>query len=171
MAEQGWFEGQRVQLIDGEIVQMPPQGYQHTKALMLVFKFLSEAFGAEHWVRTQFQVDLNDDSQPEPDISVAEHPFEWYKDHPTTALLVAEISDSSLRLDRRKAGLYASCGIPEYWIVNLQSPRLEVHRQPIADPQHEFGHRYADVRVLGEEETISPQAKAEAKIVVRRFFE
>jgi Uma2 family endonuclease len=138
---------------------------------MRVASFLQAAFGAEHWVRTQFQIALTDDSQPEPDVSVAEHPFEWYQDHPVSALLVVEISDSSLRLDRRKAGLYASSGIPEYWIVNLQSRQLEVFRRTLADPANEFGHGYADIRELNEHETIAPLARPEAKILVNKFFE
>ncbi len=150
---------------------MPPQGFQHTKAVMRVFEFLREAFGAKHWVRSQFQVDLSEDSQPEPDVSVAEHAFEWYKDHPTTALLVVEISDSSLRLDRRKAGLYSSADVPEYWIVNLGKRSLEVYRGPVADPKEEFGHRYGDFRELNEAETVAPLAKPEAQIQVKRFFE
>jgi Uma2 family endonuclease len=171
LAEEGWFEGQRVQLIRGEIVQMPAQGYRHTKAVMRVFEFLREAFGAKHWVRTQFQVDLSEDSQPEPDVSVAEHELEWYKDHPTTALLVVEVSDTSLRLDRRKAGLYSSAGIPEYWILNLGKRSLEVYRGPVADPKEEFGHRYSDVRELSEAEMVAPLARLDARIQVKKFFE
>jgi Uma2 family endonuclease len=113
-----------------------------------------------------------DHSDPEPDVAVTVKPPESYsQDHPTTVLLAAEISDSSLRLDRRKAGLYAAAEVPEYWILNLQSRRLEVHRLPVADAKQEFGYRYAEVRELGEDETIAPLARPDAKISIRKFFE
>lgn len=171
LADEGWFNGQRVQLIRGEIVQMPPQGHQHAKGIFNVARFLVSAFGDRHWVRNQLPLNVLDHSDPEPDVAVTSEPPESYDDHPTTALLAVEISDSSLRLDRRKAGLYAAANIPEYWILNLQSRQLEVYRQPIADAKHEFGHRYTDVRELSEDETIAPLARPDAKILVKKFFE
>ncbi|MGD0462006.1 MAG: Uma2 family endonuclease [Tepidisphaeraceae bacterium] len=171
LADEGWFVGQRVQLFHGEIVQMPPQGHQHAKAMLRVSQFLQSAFGSGHWIRTQLPLNLLEDSEPEPDVAVTKEPAESYQDHPTTALLVVEISDSSLRLDRRKAGLYSSAEIPEYWIVNLSKRSLEVHRGPVADPKEEFGHRYFEFRELNEAETAAPLAKPDAQIQVKRFFD
>jgi Uma2 family endonuclease len=171
LADEGWFAGQRVQLFHGEIVQMAPQGHQHIKAIHQVSQFLQSAFGRGHWIRTQAPLNLLEDSEPEPDVAVTEQPPEAYQDHPTTALLAVEISDSSLRLDRRKAGLYASTGIAENWIVNLQSRSLEVHRRPVADPKEEFGHRYSEVREFGEGETVAPLSRPDAPIQVTKFFE
>jgi Uma2 family endonuclease len=171
LADDGLFAGQRVQLIEGEIIQSPAQSHRHVMALYHLAEVLKEAYEPAHWVRQLVQLDLSDDSQPEPDIAVAEHPFDWYHDHPTTAMLVVEISDSSLRLDKRKAGLYAAAGIPEYWIVDLAAQRVEIYRQPVVDPNHEFGHRYADVRQFAEQETIAPLGKPDATIMVKKIFE
>lgn len=171
LADEGWFAGQHVQLILGEIIQMPPQGHRHYLAIHRMAEYLRSIYGPLHWIRTQTQLDFGNDSQPEPDVAVTEHEPDWYQDHPTTALLVAEVSDSSLGLDRRKAGLYASAGIPEYWIVNLGKRCLEVHRGPVADPKEEFGYRYSDFRELSEAETIAPLSKPDAQIQVKRFFE
>ena len=102
---------------------------------------------------------------------MTERPAESYRDHPNTALIVVEVSDSSLGLDRRKAGLYAAAGVPEYWILNLVARRLEVHRHPVADAEQEFGHRYEQVSALGEDQTIAPLARPEAKILIKKFFE
>ncbi len=84
---------------------------------------------------------------------------------------LGEISDSSLRLDRQKAGLYAAAGVGEYWIINLGKRSLELHRQPIADSSAESGHRYSEVRELGESDMIAPLSKSDALIQVKRFFE
>jgi Uma2 family endonuclease len=79
-----------------------------------------------------------------------------YRDHPTTAVLVVEVSDSTLDYDRgQKASLYARAGIADYWIVNLVDRRLEVRRTPIADTTQALGHGYASVTELVPPATIS----------------
>jgi len=113
-----------------------------------------------------------DHSDPEPDVAVTVKPPESYsQDHPTTVLLAAEISDSSLRLDRRKAGLYAAAEVPDIGSLISQSRRLEVHRLPVADAKQEFGYRYAEVRELGEDETIAPLGAAGREDIDQEFFE
>jgi Uma2 family endonuclease len=170
LAEEGWFAGERVLLIKGDILRMAPQGHPHAKGILNVFSYLQSVFGAAHCVRPQMPLNLFQDSDPEPDIAVTEHPMSWYKDHPTGAMLVVEVSDSSIHLDRRKAGLYAAAGIPEYWILNLNSRKLEVFRSPIADPSNEFGHGSSETLQLGESDMIAPTAKPDARIAVKEFF-
>lgn len=167
MAEEGWFEGQRVQLIQGEVVDMPPMLYPHVHTVIRVRKALERIFGPDHWVFEEKPLKIGELSEPEPDVAVCEHPMDSYTDHPTTALLVVEVSDSSLRLDRRKAGLYASAGVPEYWIVDLNGRRMEVYRQPMADESVEFGWRYGQMRTLEESDTLDLLARPEAHIAVR----
>ncbi len=170
LAEQGHFEGKRVQLIDGEILQMAPQGHDHASALRRATKLLESLFEPQHWVRTQLQLDLGN-SQPEPDVAVAEHDFGWYRDHPTTAMLVVEISDSSLYLDRRKALLYTAARVPEYWIVNLPDRKIEVYRRPKPDQTEKLGYRYVDRFESRDTETISPLSRPQAVFTVKSFFE
>ncbi|MCS6863160.1 MAG: Uma2 family endonuclease, partial [Abditibacteriales bacterium] len=104
--------------------------------------------------------DLGTDSDPEPDIAVEVGNSRTYRDaHPTTAVLIVEIADSSLDHDRRcKGSLYASEGIEDYWIVNLVDRQLEVYRQPHADATQPYGFGYADVRVLKARERVAPLA-------------
>jgi Uma2 family endonuclease len=170
LAEGGWFQDQRVQLIEGEILQMAPPGHSHVKAIQRVHDALKAAFGPRHWIRIQSPLRSLGDSEPEPDLAVAEHGMDAYQDHPTTALLVVEVADSSLRLDRRKAGLYAASGIAEYWIVNLIDRRVQVFRQPGPDAAREFGHRYAVEFEAGGTETIAPVAKPAFAIAVEDVF-
>jgi Uma2 family endonuclease len=93
---------------------------------------LVRAVGDGLAVRPQLPLTLLDDSEPEPDLAVVpadETPL--LGPHPRSALLVVEVSGESLRLDRQsKASLYASAGVPEYWIVNLAESVIEVHRDP-----------------------------------------
>lgn len=169
-AERGWFEGQRVQLIKGEVIQMPPMGHAHAKAVTKTRQALERAFGPSHWVRQDFPLSLPAESEPEPDVAVVAGSMDDYTDHPTTALLVVEVADSTLRHDRRLAGLYASAGITEYWIVNLQDQRLEVYRQPVADEAAEFGHAYAERLVLGPGDHASPIGRPQARIGVSELL-
>lgn len=170
LADLGWFAGQRVILLDGEIVNMPAHGHQHFVALNRTGELLKSAFGPKYWVRAQGPLDLGD-SQPEPDLAVVAGPLKSHRAHPTTALLVVEIADSTLRSDRQLAGLYASAGVAEYWIVNLQQKQVEVYRQPMADPTADFGHTYAERRVLAPGQVVEPLELPEKKLAIADFFE
>ena len=171
LAEEGWFTGQRVQLLKGEIVPMPPQGHAHYRAIYQIAAYLESVFGDKHWVRPQGPMNALEDSEPEPDVAVTEHDVKWYKEHPASALLVVEVADSSIYLDRRKAGLYAAAGVPEYWILNLNSRKLEICRAPVPDQSNEFGHAYSANLEIGENDFVSPLAKPDAKILVKDFLE
>jgi Uma2 family endonuclease len=168
MGELGLFEGQRVQLIGGEIIQMSPIGHPHSVAVSKVEDALKAVFGKGYWVRVQQPLHLPDDSEPEPDVAVAKGDRDAFTGHPTSAVLVVEVSDTTLGLDRkRKAGLYARAGVADYWVVNLIDRQVEVHRSPKKDKSQPFGYAYADVRVAKPGETLSPLAAAKAKITVK----
>jgi Uma2 family endonuclease len=143
MGDLGFFHGQRVELIEGEIMVLSPQNWPHTLTVARVGEALHRVLGTGFWVRMQFPLNLST-SDPEPDVSVAAGRIEDYSDHPTTAVLIVEVSDSSLSYDRnRKASLYARAGIADYWIVNLVNHQLEVRRDPRSDPSQPYGHGYA----------------------------
>ena len=132
MADAGLFVDQRVELIEGEILMMSPMNPAHAASLQLAAKALELAFGEGYSVRAQLPLHLDDCSEPEPDLAVVPGSPRDYPNHPRTALLVVEISDTTLEFDRgRKREIYACAGIPEYWIVNLPDRRIEVHRLPI----------------------------------------
>jgi Uma2 family endonuclease len=170
LAKEGWFSGQRVQLINGEILQMPPQGYPHAQAYLNTIGILNGVFGSD-FLRPQLPLNVPGESDPEPDVAITEHPKTYYRDHPVTAILVVEIADSSVYLDRRKANLYATAGVQDYWVVNLNTRRLEVFRKPVADSSQDFGHRYAEAFELAEAEIVSPLARPAAKIQVKALLD
>src|SRR5437763_11462464 len=94
LAEEGYFRGQRVQLIDGEIIQMPPMGHEHAVAIMRATNWLSDFCKDELLLRVQMPLNALEDSDPEPDLAIIPGPIEAYQDHPQTALLIIEVSDS-----------------------------------------------------------------------------
>jgi Uma2 family endonuclease len=167
MSELGWFDDKRVELIDGEIIEMPVQKAPHSMAILLARGALEAAFGPGHVVRTQAPLDLDPSSEPEPDVAVVPGSVRDYVAHPKTALLVVEVSETTLWLDRtRKAPLYARAGLAEFWIVNLVDRQLEVHRDPVADAAQPLGFRYASVSVLGPPDFVCPLAAPAARVAV-----
>jgi Uma2 family endonuclease len=124
------------------------------------------AIFADGWlVRVQLPLALDDISEPEPDVAVVPGTARDYRRiHPSEAVLVVEVADTSLRLDRkRKASAYARVGIADYWIVNLVDGVLEVHRQPSREGRR---WRYASVEILGPEAVVTPLAAPGARVRV-----
>jgi len=172
VAQLGLFQCQRVQLIEGEIIQMPAQSNVHAATISLVEDALEAAFGPGFWIRNQYSLDLTPHSVPDPDLAVVSgSPRGSGQDNPTTALLVVEVSDTTLNLDRRrKASLYALAGIPDYWIVNLRNRQLEVHRGPTENESEPFGHGYSTRTILRFTDEVSPLAAPQSRIKVADLF-
>ena len=167
--DEGKFDDRRVELLDGEILEKPAQSGVHAWALGASEQVLRAAAGSGHWVRPQMPLNLSQWSDPEPDVAVVLGDYQSWKGkgHPTTALLVVEVSDKTLAFDRKlKQAIYAAAGIREYWIVNLVDRRLEVHRDPVADPQDARASRYASVTPLAAGEFVVPLAFSAARIAV-----
>ncbi len=169
MVERGIFTpGERVELIDGEVLTMTPQGSTHATALMLLTEALRVAFGPSTHVRGQLPLALDLVSEPEPDVVVVPGSPRDYRDaHPRSALLVVEISDTTLNYDREQKGsLYARAGIAEYWIVNLPERQVEVLRNPAADADARYGWSYQTVQRSRTGDFVSPLAAPAARIGV-----
>jgi Uma2 family endonuclease len=134
LVDLGMFVGERIELLDGALVVREPQGSKHAAIVAHIGQVLGVAFGTGWHPRLHAPLALDDASEPEPDIAIViGSPLDYVGEHPSTAVLLVEVADSSLRTDRRlKAGLYARTGIAEYWIVNLTDAALEIHRDPEA---------------------------------------
>jgi Uma2 family endonuclease len=124
----------RVELIEGEIIDMAPIGSRHAAAVDRLAKLLILAVDKSAIVRVQGPVRLSVHSEPQPDLAVLRPRADDYRDsHPETSdiLLLIEVSDTTLRFDREvKAGLYARHGIPALWILDIGDGRLHVFRAP-----------------------------------------
>src|SRR5262245_60729806 len=169
LIEAGMFRpDERLELLAGILVVREPQGSRHATAIGLVQDALRACFGSGWVVRVQMPIALDDESEPEPDLAVVPGGWRDYEaTHPARAALLVEVSESSLGQDRGdKAGLYARARVPEYWIVNLASRSLEVHREPGAVATAPFGARYAVVTVREPGASVSPLACPTARIEV-----
>jgi Uma2 family endonuclease len=167
LVDEGFFEGQHVELIEGRILQMAPQKYQHSSGVELAVRFVRRAFPTGHRDRIQMPFRAADGSDPEPDIAViiGEDP-RAVTDHPSSAVLLIEVAEASIRHDRRKAKLYAISNVPDYWILNLNDRTLEVYRDPIPGGGSPSGPAYATIQILTAEQSITPLAAQAASIKV-----
>jgi Uma2 family endonuclease len=168
LVELGIFDGERLELLDGLLVVREPQKSFHAATVAHVGHVLELAFGPGWHARLHSPIALDDDSEPEPDVAiVAGTRLDYLNAHPSTAALIVEVADSSLRLDRRfKTGLYARARLPEYWIVNLVDAVLEVHRDPQPASAVEYGAVYGAVEVLRPSGTVTPLGAPSARIAV-----
>lgn len=127
-------EGDRVELLEGQLVDMSPIGPRHAIVTDNLIELLVTAFAGRARVRCQEPVVLDDGSEPQPDFALVRRPWSGYpNEHPGPAdiFLLIEVSDSSLDFDRTvKLELYARAGIPEVWIVDLTTDGVLVHRHP-----------------------------------------
>jgi len=158
----------RVELIDGEILAMTPQGSAHATGVSLAQEALRTALGSHVYVRVQLPLAFGLDSEPEPDVAVVAGSVRDYRDaHPQSALLVVEVADATLPYDRDvKGSLYARAGVPEYWLVNLAEAVVEAHRDPMVMPQARFGWQYRTVDRFGPGDSIARLSFPHASIAV-----
>ena len=170
MAEMGLFENQRVELIDGEIICMSPQNNPHALAVSIIDALLHRMLPAEFTVRCQLPLVANESMEPEPDFAVVAGGPESQREHPRTALLVIEVADTTLAYDRKKASLYASVQVPEYWIVDLAKRRVEVRRNPIADNSATFGFTHRELAILAEAHPLKPMQLPMESIPAAKLF-
>lgn len=158
LVELGAFEDERVELLDGCLVTTSPQGSRHAEALARVSRVFMVALDGRATVRVQSPLGAGGQSLPEPDLAAV--PLGSYADaHPEGGLLVIEVAESSLAMDRAKAAVYAAAGVREYWIVNLVDGVIEVHRDAA-------GERYLHRTTHGADATIAPAGFPELQVRV-----
>jgi hypothetical protein len=156
MGEAGIFsEDDRVELLAGEIVEMSPIGPLHAGTVDRLNALFSSRLGGEVIVRVQNPLLLRtEDSEPQPDVVLLRPRPDFYaRSHPETqdVYLVIEVADTSVVADREvKLPIYARAGVPEVWLLDVATQRLEVYRHPIPDG-------YQDVRSLQRGESVTPQ--------------
>lgn len=169
MANVGVFHPEeRVELIGGRIVTVSPQTSPHCTAICLVADVLRKICGRGHHVRMRGPLDVSPTSQPEPDIAVVSGSVRDYaKAHPNTALLIVEVAESTVVFDRgEKASLYASAGVPDYWVVNLHTQQLEVYRDPAPMTGEPYGYGYRTSAQFVAGDTVTPLANPQGIIQV-----
>jgi Uma2 family endonuclease len=160
-------EGERVQLIEGEIVQMAALGSPHAACVDRTAQWFTVRTVGRAQTRVQSPIRLPPRSEPEPDITLLRPCEDFYASghpQPDDVLLVIEIAHSSLARDRRrKIPLYARAGVREVWLVDLNAGTITVHREP-------RGARYGDVTVHRRGDAISPLALQDLVVGVNEIL-
>jgi len=170
MGKLGYFDGKRVELIFGEIVEMSPIGWLHRVGCRKAAERLEQMFAGVPWIDHAEPLDLTH-SDPQPDVSVIPGRFEDYTTHPTTALLVVEVADTTLNYDTTvKAELYATAGIPEYWVQDLINRLLLVFRDPQPLPEGLGVTAYQTHLTLSPTDGVSPLAAPNATVLVSELL-
>jgi Uma2 family endonuclease len=165
LVESGVLEDKSVQLLEGEIVEMSPEGIPHSYTNRNVVKYLRNLLDGLAEV-IQAQPITLDNSEPQPDVTIARLPETIYKQHhpyPEDIYWLIEISYKTLKLDQtQKSKIYARNSIPEYWIIDLINQKLIVYTQPQGD-------RYTQVQefAIG---TVTPQAFPNKEIPLNQLL-
>jgi Uma2 family endonuclease len=145
-------EDEPLELIDGELIIMSPQGPRHRMLVVAIHQLLERTYGPGHHVQDHSPILASHNSMPEPDVAVIRGEVRQFTQHlpaGSDVVLAVEISDTTLAQDRAKASVYARADIPEYWIVNLQDRQLERYSHPVDGV-------YGRTLVLKQQESVSP---------------
>lgn len=160
-------EGDRVELIQGDLIEMSPIYITHISTLNRLVWLLSNALGKQVILSVQNPVQLSEDNLPQPDVAIFRFQEEFYSEQhakPEDILLIIEVADTSLRYDQRvKSKLYGTAGIADYWIVNLPERQIEVYREPRPN-----GYRTVTTYAPGE--TLSPLAFPDVVLQVEQIM-
>ena len=170
MAEAGIFgEDDRVELADGEIVEMTPIGWRHVRAVTVLTQLLTDALPG-YYVSVQNPLIFGERDEHQPDLAlVRAEALEGALPRPGDVALAVEVAETSLAYDREvKIPLYARFGVPEAWVVDLAAGAIEVHASPEASPATPgSGGRYGYARTFGRGEELRSFTVADLRFAVR----
>jgi Uma2 family endonuclease len=162
----GLLDDRRVELLEGDIVEMPPEGTLHAFYCGRSVKYLRNLFGDRVEIRETHPVTLPDNSEPEPDVAIVRPPDTQYLTHhpyPEDIFWLIEYADTTLAKDiNTKQSIYAQAGIKEYWVVNLQAGELILFR--------DLGSEGYETEMKLKEGNISPLSFPDIEIEVKRLF-
>jgi len=168
----GRFKDRRVMLIDGVILTMPLPDPPHNLSVGLVDDWLRTVFHVGYHVRNQMAFDVGTRNDPGPDLAVVSGSRrDLANKQATSAVLVVEVADSSLDLDTTtKAELYATAGVPDYWVIDLENRQLLVFRDPESLPAGLGATAYRTRLCLLPHQTATPLANPTAAITVAELL-
>jgi Uma2 family endonuclease len=173
LAELGFFhENDRIELINGELIQMVSKGKAHETCLRNLLRELPKLVGNRATLQSQAPISLPPNSEPEPDFAIVKNRDDNYLSaHPSPAdvLLVIEVADSSLSYDQDvKIPLYAQAGISDYWIFNLFDNYLESYSEPYQDTKGKSG--YSNKRIVLPNQVIALPCFPDLSVDLSRLF-
>ncbi|MDQ3686896.1 MAG: Uma2 family endonuclease [Acidobacteriota bacterium] len=156
-------ENDRVELIEGEIVEMNPIGSRHAACVGRLTEILGRLVSGKAIVWVQNPVQINDYSELLPDVALLKRRDDFYAQanpQPADVLLIIEVADSSVEYDREiKIPLYAQAGIPEMWLVNLPKDTIEIYTQPL-------GESYREIRLVKRGESLASKRIPSIELII-----
>ncbi|MDX2099981.1 MAG: Uma2 family endonuclease [Leptolyngbyaceae cyanobacterium bins.59] len=159
--------GEHVELLEGQLIKMAPKGTAHSAAVSRVVDVLSNCLEKRALLRFQDPIQLNDYSEPEPDVAIVQPNPSYYEDHhpsPAEVFWLIEVSDTTLAYDcGPKALAYGRSGILEYWVLDINARKLHVYRSPDTNG-------YQSETILAEGLTIAPLSFPDREIRVGEFL-
>lgn len=165
LVNSGALAGLPIELLEGDIVEMSPEGIEHSATNRSIGDYLRDLLEGKAYISESHPITL-DNSEPEPDIAVVRLPSSIYHQHHPYAediYWLIEVSNHTLAKDLEiKTTTYARNGIPEYWVVDLKNKQLIVHTQPDRD-------KYLQV-VTRDSGTVTPQAFSNCQIPLNRIL-
>lgn len=156
------YEGEPSELFQGRVIERIDMNPPHSIAVTKTADVLKRIFGAGFFAREEKPLTLTGGSRPQPDIVIVAGVPDDYSRHPTAAqaYIVVEVSDTTLAFDRGdKMWAYASAGVTDYWVLDLNARQLEVYRGP-------FENGYLDVTIYAETESVAPLAASQSDVSV-----
>lgn len=156
LVDRGAFAGRRVELLEGELFEMAAISCPHSTSVGLCAKHLTRAYPDGFHDRQAQPFLVPSGSMPEPDVAIVPGDLRAYEqEHPRQAVVLVEVCISTEDVDRGiKTFVYASAGVPDYWIVFPEDRTVEVYRDPRVDAKSRTGFRYASVRTFDENDRI-----------------
>ena len=168
LGKTGLFDHTRTMLIDGEIILMANPSNAHDTALGKTDDWLRTVFATGHHVRAQMGFDVGEDTDPSPDLAVVTGARADYQSgKPRVAVLIVEVADSSLFFDTTtKAEKYATAGVQDYWVIDLENRQLIVFRDPVPLPAALGANAYRQRTTHGPDATVSPLTAPQSSVKV-----
>ena len=161
------FAAERPFLLNGVIWEQGPMNVPHANGLLFVTEAIRNAFGVGWVFRVQLPLVFGQETDPFPDLAVVPGHVRDYPDHPTTAALVIEVSDSTLNADlTEKAEAYATAGIADYWVLDVVGRELHVFRDPVPLPAGLGATAYRRHTTHAPTDAVSPLAAPTAAVRV-----
>ncbi|MBE9078966.1 Uma2 family endonuclease [Romeria aff. gracilis LEGE 07310] len=160
-------ERDRVELLQGEIIEMSPIGRQHAACVDRLNELFVMGLAAKAIIRVQSSIRLNDSSEPQPDLAILQRRSDFYANghpQPKDIFALVEVSDTTVEFDRSvKVPLYAQDNIAEVWIIDLNAQLIEVCRQPQSTG-------YQRVQTFRRGQSLAFQAFAEVQFLADRIL-
>jgi Uma2 family endonuclease len=167
----GVWEGRKIILVQGALIELPPPCPVHNSSLGLADYLFKKIFTQGYGVRIQMPLVYGINTDPLPDLAVVVGDPRTHTTNPSTAVLVLEVNDTTLAYDTgENVSLYAAAGIADYWVIDTTNRRVLVYRDPTPDPNQPHAHTYSTTHVLLPGQSLAPMGSPTTLVAVNELL-